>query len=196
MSASAASAVSLVSVPAVPVAVGFSGSRSLAPAWAPVVRSLVSSLPPAVPVLVGDAAGADAFVRGARPRARVFAVAGVRSASALVARSVALVRALVGFGPGACLVAFAAAPCPAGVVPAGGWRSGASPSGTWSSAALAGGLGAAVVVAWCAPGTPVLPAWPRGAWSPLSSLPWGGAAPCLLFSWSPAVASGGQLALF
>jgi hypothetical protein len=180
----------------VPAAVGFSGSRSLGPAWAPAVRALVAALPAAVPVLVGDAPGADAFVRAACPRARVFSVSGVRSASALVARSVALVRALAGFGPRACLLAFAGAPCPAGVAPASGWRSGSSPSGTWSSAALAAGLGASVVVAWCAPGAPVLPAWPRGAWSALASLPWGGSAPCPLFAWSPAAAAGDQLSLF
>lgn len=159
------------------------------------MRALVASLPSAVPVLVGDAPGADAFVRGACPRARVFGVSGVRSASALVARSVALVRALAGFGPGACLVAFAGGPCPGGVVPAAAWRSGVSPSGTWSSAALAAGLGVSVVVAWCAPGAPVLPAWPGGAWSALPALPWGGAAPCLLFAWSPAPACD-QLVLF
>lgn len=181
-------------------AAGFSGSRSLPPSWAPVVCCLVSSLPLAVPVLVGDAAGADALVRSAcaaagRP-ARIFAVSGVRSPGALVARSVALVSALAACS-GAFLVALAAGPCPAGIVPACGWRSGLPPSGTWSSAALAAGRGAAVVVAWCGAGAPVLPAWPDGVWLPLASLPWAPSvpAPCALFAWSPAAAEQ-QLGLF
>jgi hypothetical protein len=180
-----------------PPAVGFSGSRALSAAWAPAVCALLASLPPAVPVLVGDASGADALVRAARPGARVFAVAGGRSAAALVARSVALVRGLALCGAGACLLALPGGPCPAGVLPAAGWRSGVSPSGTWSSAALAAGLGVAVLVGWCAPGAPVLPAWPRGVWSALPALPWspGSPAPCPLFGWSPPAAAP-QLSLF
>ena len=146
-------------------AVGFCGSRSLSPAYAPLVSAVVRRVAATgAPVVVGCAAGADQLVRAACPAASVLAVSSGAFGSgrgAFVARSVALVRQVV--AAGGVLVGFVSAACPAGIVPATSWRSGASVSGSWSSLALAAGLGAGVVVFWCGPGEPLLPAW--GDWS-------------------------------
>jgi len=167
------------------VRVAFSGSRHLGPAWAPVVGALVAALPAGAEILVGDAAGADALVRQAAPAARVFAAAR-REPAALVARSVALVRAAAAVPAAGWLVALAGGPCPAGIVPAARWRSGRPASGTWSSAALAAGLGVPVLVVWCAASAVALPAWP-GGWAAVAGAPWAPtvtlAAPCS--TWSP-----------
>lgn len=139
--------------------VGFSGSRSLAPAWAGLVARVVAGFAGS-PLAVGCCRGADALVRAASPGVRVFRASGSRPGQ-LVARSVSLVRWLVAGGPGSCLVVFVSGPCPAGVVPGPQWPGGGS--GSWASAALAAGLGCRVVVFWCGPGPVSLPAaW--GCW--------------------------------
>lgn len=155
--------------------VAFTGSRALAAAYAALVGAVVAALPAGAAILVGDAPGADALVRRAAPAARVFAVEGVRYPGALVARSVRMVQALAAAGGVRWLVALAGQPCPAGIVPAGAWRSGSPGSGTWSSTALALGLGlgAEVVVICCGPFAP--PAWPGGTWVPCGSA-WAAAA--------------------
>lgn len=163
--------------------IAVTGSRRLGAEYAPLVARVATS---ASVVLVGDAAGADAFARAAAgPRARVFRAASRRPGQ-LAARSIALVRAAA--AAGAPLVGFVCAPAPAGLVPS------PSParcfcglgSGSWASLALAAGLGLPVFVFWCAPGAPVLPPW--GAWSCVSAGPLAGA-------WSLAPAPV-QLALF
>lgn len=123
-------------------AVGFSGSRSVVPAAASAVVSLVSC-----PVLVGCANGVDGFFRSAFPSARVFFASsfGV-GRGAFAARSVAVVRSV--FCAGGVLVSFPSGRLPAGLFPS------ASPgrcfsgfgSGSWASLAFAVGLGCRCVV--------------------------------------------------
>jgi hypothetical protein len=155
-----------------PAVVGFSGSRRLAPAFAPLVAGVVASvLAAGRSVAVGCAAGADAFVRSAAPGALVFSAAAFGSGrSAFAARSVALVRAVAAGGPGSGFVVFPGAPCPAGLSPSA--RSSAcfcgSGSGSWASAAFAVGLGLPLVVFPC--GFSALPAW--GRWVPAGSGVW------------------------
>jgi hypothetical protein len=117
--------------------VGFSGSRSFAPA---AVGLAVSALPAGVPVLVGCAAGVDAAVRGLVPGATVFRVAGSGRGS-FAARSVAFVRAVA--GGGGVLLSFPASPCPAGLLPSSSSSRAfcGSGSGSWASLAFAVGLG-------------------------------------------------------
>jgi hypothetical protein len=78
----------------------------------------------------------------------------------LAQRSAAMVAACAGGGG---LVAFPAAACPTGLLPAGRWQP--SGSGTWSSLALAAGIGLTVVVFPLGWPADQLPAWP-GDWSP------------------------------
>lgn len=160
--------------------VGFTGARSLGAPWSPLVASVVGSvLAGGRGVAVGCASGADLLVRSAAPGALVFSVASGRwgrGRGAFAGRSAALVRAVAASGPGAGagFVGFVSSACPAGVVPAGSWRSGVPASGSWSTLALAAGAGLPVVVFWCGPwpgpgGSPPLPAWPGGAWSPAAA---------------------------
>ena len=139
--------------------VGFSGSRSAAPSVCAAVAGVVRALPASASVWAGCAAGADRAAVAAAPsvsRLRVFRVAGPSVPAALVARSVAFVRALAA-APGAVLLSWPCCPCPAGLRPS------ASPSacfcgagsGSWASAALAVGLGLSVVVFGACPP----PAW-------------------------------------
>jgi hypothetical protein len=152
--------------------VGFGGSRALASAWCAAVASVVASVVGAGRgVAVCSGAGASAFVRAACPSAVVFAPA-FAGAGALPARASACVRACVASGSGSGWVAFVCGPCPAGVVPASSWRSGRPASGSWSEVALAAGLGLPVVVFWCAPGAPDLPAWGGGSWVPAGRGVW------------------------
>ena len=136
--------------PLVAPVVGFSGSRSAAPSVCAAVAGVVRALPPSAFVWAGCAAGADRAAVAAAPsvsRLRVVRVAGASVPAALVARSVAFVRALAA-APGAVLLSWPCCPCPAGLRPS------ASPSacfcgagsGSWASAALAVGLGVSVVV--------------------------------------------------
>lgn len=155
-----------------PAVVGFSGSRRLAPAFAPLVAGVVASvLAAGRSVAVGCAAGADAFARAAAPGALVFSAAAFGSGrGAFAIRSVALVRAVAAGGPGSGFVVFPSASCPAGLLPSA--RSSAcfcgSGSGSWASAAFAVGLGLPLVVFPC--GFSALPAW--GRWVPAGSGVW------------------------
>ena len=147
------------------MAVGFTGSRSLPASFRVLVASAVAGLAPA-PVVVGCAAGADAFVRSAAPGARVFRAASFAGPwrGRLAARSAAMVR-FVAASPSPLLVGFVSGSCPAGLVPspaASACFAGVG-SGSWASLALAAGLGVPVVVFWCGPGPVALPpAW--GSW--------------------------------
>lgn len=152
--------------------VGFSGSRALPPAFAPLARRVVASVVASGRgVAVGCAPGLDAAVRAACPSAVVFSAAafGV-GASAFARRSAALVSAVAASGSGAGLLVFPAAPCPSGLLPS------ASSSrcfcglgsGSWASAAFAAGLRLPLVVFPC--GFSALPSW--GAWVPAGSGVW------------------------
>jgi len=154
------------------VVVGFCGSRSLAPTFAPLVGAVVGRVVAAGgSVVVGCAAGADQFVRSAALGAVVFSVASGqwgRGRGAFAGRSAALVRHVAAVGPScAALVGFVSSPCPVGVVPGQSWSVGGS--GSWSSLALAAGLGLPVYIFWCAPGAFVPPSWLGAFWSPVAS---------------------------
>ncbi len=169
--------------------VGFCGSRSLPGVFAGQVAAVVAAVAPAgVPVAVGCAPGADSLVRSVCPSAVVFSAARFGSGpGAFAARSAAMVRA-VAASPSPVLVGFVSSACPAGIVPAAGWRSGAAVSGSWSSLALGAGLGVSVGVVWCGPGPVVLPTWAGGAWG---SRGVGGVS---LFWWVPAALQPGLFA--
>ncbi|MDG4550737.1 MAG: hypothetical protein P9F19_15965 [Candidatus Contendobacter sp.] len=154
---------------AAPAVVGFSGSRRLAPAFAPLVAGVVASaLAAGRSVAVGCAPGADLFVRSSAPGAAVFSVSAFGSGrGAFARRSVALVRAVAAGGPGSGLVVFPASPCPSGLLPSSSSSAcfcGLG-SGSWASAAFAAGLGVPVVVFPC--GFSALPPW--GAWRPAAA---------------------------
>ncbi|MBZ4194833.1 MAG: hypothetical protein LAE24_11095 [Candidatus Contendobacter sp.] len=155
--------------------VGFSGGRRLSPAFRPRVSGVVAAvLAGGRSVVVGCAAGADGFVRGAAPTAKVFSVpgSGRRPAAWFAARSIAMVYEVAAGGPGSGLVVFPAGPCPPGLRPspsAAACFCGLG-SGSWASAALAAGLGLPVVVFPC--GFSALPAW--GVWLPAGSGVWAG----------------------
>ncbi len=145
--------------------VGFSGSRRLTPSLRSTVRALVRevSSEPNVPV-VGCAAGLDLYVRASPGfRGRVFR-ANSRSPRHLVKRSVALVEAVAGSGPGRALIVFPGAPCPAPLRPhplSSHCFCGLG-SGSWASAAFAAGLGVPVFV-FGVPASEVPDSW--GSWS-------------------------------
>ena len=154
--------------------VGFSGGRRLSPAFRPLVSGVVARvLAAGRSVAVGCAAGADGFVRGAAPAARVFAASAFGSGRASFARrSSALVAAVAAGGPGSGLVVFPAAPCPPGLRPSSSVSAcfcGLG-SGSWASAALAAGLRVPLVVFPC--GFSALPLW--GVWRPAGSGAWSG----------------------
>jgi len=125
------------------VVVGFTGPRDLAVVWRARVAAVVSAVvAQGHGILVGDAAGADAFVFGAAQSLGVapgvfrpaevgaaycplpFGLGGrtpdtvrvvapaPRSPAALAARSAAMVSAVAAAGPGSFLVGFVSSPCP------------------------------------------------------------------------------------
>lgn len=128
-------------------AVGFCGWRGgwAAPSGEVAFLSLAALLPVGCPVLVGDARGVDSAVRSVFPGASVFRVSG-RGRGAVVARSVAFVRAVA--ASGGVLVVFPGARCPVGVVPSAAVSACfcGSGSGSWASAALAAGSGVPLLV--------------------------------------------------
>ncbi len=157
-------------------AVGFSGSRRLSAIYRPRVVAVVAAiLADGREVLVGDANGADAFVRSAAPSAEVFKVESknqFKSKGDFVARSIRLVRAVAAGSTGSGFIVFPDKPCPPGLSPspiAGECFCGTG-SGSWASAALAAGLGLSVVVFPC--GFSALPAWAE--WQPAGSGIWSG----------------------
>ena len=151
--------------------VGFGGSRSLGSSWVGVIGRVVLAVSRAGRgVAVCSGAGASAFVRSACSSAVVFSPS-FSARGALPARASACVRSCATAGPGSGWVAFVSGPCPAGVVPARSWRYGRPASGSWSEIALAVGLGLPVVVFWCAPSAPELPAW-GGSWVPAGRGVW------------------------
>lgn len=121
-------------------AVGFSGSRSVAPD--PAVVATLAFLCPSV-VAVGCARGVDAAFRSELPAATVFRVSdfGFSGRGAFAARSVACVRWVA--ARGGLWVSFPSSPCPVGLLPS------PSPSrcfsglgsGSWASLAFAVGCG-------------------------------------------------------
>ncbi len=131
--------------------VGFSGSRSVAPACVGAVCAAVS---PRALVGVGCASGVDAVVRASVCGCSVFSAASFSASSwagRLVLRSAAVVRFVASASSragGAVFVVFPSAVCPAGLVPS------SSPSlcfrglgsGSWASAAFAAGLGVPLLV--------------------------------------------------
>jgi hypothetical protein len=120
-------------------AIGFSGSRSVAP---PVCAAIASLVPAGVSVFVGCAGGVDEFFRGAFPSARVFSVASFGTGrGAFAARSVAVVRAVQ--SAGGVWVSFPSEPCPSGLAPSASSSRAfcGAGSGTWASLAFAAGLG-------------------------------------------------------
>lgn len=125
-------------------AVGFSGSRSVAPAPT-VVGALVAALPPGCSVSVGCARGVDAAFRVACPGAAVFRIARGSGPSGFAARSVACVRSVA---PGGVWVSFPSGACPPGLLPSASSSRCfcGSGSGSWASLALALGLGAVCLV--------------------------------------------------
>ena len=115
--------------------VGFSGSRSVVPAVAGSVASLVSC-----PVVVGCAGGVDGFFRDRFPSASVFSVS-ISGRSGFAVRSVEFVRCLS--TGGGVLVSFPSRVCPVGLLPSTSSSRcfcGLG-SGSWGSLAFAVGLG-------------------------------------------------------
>lgn len=150
----------VVSVFARAGAVGFSGSRSVAPAVCAPVAAVVARL--GLPVFVGCAGGVDAAFRGFFPGASVLSAASFGSGrGSFAARSVACVRAVsaAGSGPagsflGGLWVSFPSGPCPAGLLPSASSSRAfcGSGSGSWASAAFAAGSGLPVLVfGFCPP---------------------------------------------
>jgi hypothetical protein len=146
--------------------VGFTGSRTLTPAYAALVAAVVAHYAAAgQPLAVGCAAGADNFVRQVAPHAQVFQAAAYAGppVARLARRSAAMVRA-VQQSPAGLLVGFAGSPCPPACRPRSSFQG--HGSGTWGTLALAVGVGLPVVLFWCQPGPAALPAgW--GSWSPV-----------------------------
>jgi hypothetical protein len=129
---------------------GFSGSRCLGDAIPPsVLEEAAAAVPPGSRILVGCAAGVDAYFRSRFPAAEVFAVASGRWGSgrgAFAARSAACVRAVT--AAGGLWVSFPSSPCPAGLRPSSSQSRcfGGFAAGSWSSLALALGFGVPCLV--------------------------------------------------
>ncbi|WP_373527374.1 hypothetical protein [Nostoc sp.] len=168
---------------------GFSGSRKWGQSPAP-LSSAAAAVPPGSRVLVGCAAGVDAFFRLAFPTAEVFSVASGqwgRGRGAFAARSVACVRAVV--NGGGLWVSFPSSPCPVGLVPAVSQSRCFSGSGSGSWASLAFALGCSLPCVVFLGSLPVPVAW---GLSPVPGLPgWFGCPQVLAPSQSPV-----QLPLF
>ena len=130
-------------------AVGFSGSRSVAPR---ACEFAAAAVPAGVPVFVGCAAGVDAFFRGAFPSARVFSAASFGSGrGSFAARSVAVVRAVS--AAGGVWVSFPSGACPVGLAPSASSSRAfcGAGSGSWASLAFAVGSGLPCLVGGFAP---------------------------------------------
>jgi hypothetical protein len=122
--------------------VGFSGSRhSIDPQAGELAAAAVS---PAAEVVVGCAAGVDAFFRSRFPAARVLRVDPVLGRAGFARRSIACVEAV----SGGLWVSFPGGVCPSGLLPSAssGRCFSGSGSGSWASLAYAVGRGGAALV--------------------------------------------------
>lgn len=148
---------------------GFSGCRSGSGGSSAAASRLVLLVPSGSSVFVGCAAGVDAAVVAACPSA-VVVRASSRSRSALAARSVACVSAVVAGGGLWC--SFPSAPCPLGLVPAASSSRcfAGFGSGSWASLALAVGLGCACVLVL--PVGVAAPAWVVAGFARFGSRCW------------------------
>jgi len=147
-----------------PYTVACTGPRDLAAPWIGFITQLVCDLAQQHHFAVGDAQGADQYVRAAAPDAHVFRAAR-RSRQALVGRSIALIRAAKATEHSA-LIAFPACTCPDPIAPADRWISGGS--GTWSTIALAIGLQLPTYLFLCGLCPSLLPHWNDGYWCPVT----------------------------
>lgn len=121
--------------------VGFTGSRTLHPDRASLIRDIATHARNAsATVIVGCAGGADEAIRRTIPTARIISVRDYYRIplyrARFAARSAAIVQALVAQSPRSCLIAFPGDPCPPGL------KISRSPfkghgSGTWATVALA-----------------------------------------------------------
>lgn len=144
-------------------ALGISGSRAPDEGSLRALADLIEHWGRARAILVGDQRGIDAAAVKLRPRAGVFNRTGEKPAD-LIARSIRMLDAL-GREERPLLAAFPAKACPARIVPAQRWVSGADPetgergSGTWSTVALAHGRGVPLLL-WLPS-----PLWPPASWA-------------------------------
>jgi hypothetical protein len=122
--------------------IGFSGSRhSIDPQAGELAAAAV---PVGAEVVVGCAAGVDAFFRSRFPAARVLRVDPVLGRAGFARRSIACVEAV----SGGLWVSFPACACPSGLLPSAssGRCFSGSGSGSWASLAYAIGRGGAALV--------------------------------------------------
>ena len=122
--------------------IGFSGSRhSIDPYAGELAAAAVS---PAADVVIGCAAGVDAFFRSRFPAARVLRVDPVLGRAGFARRSIACVEAV----SSGLWVSFPGGVCPSGLFPSAssGRCFSGSGSGSWASLAYAIGRGGAALV--------------------------------------------------
>jgi hypothetical protein len=122
--------------------IGFSGSRhSIDPIAGELAAAAVS---PAAEVVVGCAAGVDAFFRSRFPAARVLRVDSSLGRAGFARRSIACVEAV----SSGLWVSFPGGACPSGLFPSAssGRCFSGSGSGSWASLALAIGRGGSALV--------------------------------------------------
>jgi len=122
--------------------VGFSGSRHTIDSSAGGLAAAAVS--PGAEVVVGCAAGVDAFFRSRFPAARVLRVDRALGRAGFARRSIACVDAV----SGGLWVSFPSGACPAGLMPSAspGRCFSGSGSGSWASLAYAVGRGGATLV--------------------------------------------------
>jgi hypothetical protein len=122
--------------------IGFSGSRH---SIDPIAGELAAvPVPIGADVVVGCAAGVDAFFRSRFPAARVLRVDPVLGRAGFARRSIACVEAV----SGGLWVSFPACACPSGLLPSAssGRCFSGSGSGSWASLAYAIGRGGSALV--------------------------------------------------
>jgi hypothetical protein len=122
--------------------IGFSGSRHSIDPQAGELAAV--AVPVGAEVVVGCAAGVDAFFRSRFPAARVLRVDPVLGRVGFARRSIACVEAV----SGGLWVSFPACACPSGLLPSAssGRCFSGSGSGSWASLAYAIGRGGAALV--------------------------------------------------
>ena len=122
--------------------IGFSGSRHTIDPQAGDLAA--AAVPAGAEVVVGCAAGVDAFFRSRFPAARVLRVDRALGRAGFARRSIACVDAV----SGGLWVSFPSGACPAGLMPSAspGRCFSGSGSGSWASLAYAVGRGGAALV--------------------------------------------------